>query len=418
MNSQDPLLNEKRRSETVEWRMRWYPRAVVGAMGVALLLGVMLGSGASTVSGRLGGDYPAFYGAGRIVAAGDWAHLYDPNRQSEAQRDLYPGEQEGEYLYFSYPPYVAGAYAPLALLPYRISFLLHALLMAGAVAATIWIAGGRIPLVGRHRMIALALALLFYPLLRAIVGGQNSALTLLLVVASWRLATDRRDVSAGLVLSLLLFKPQYAVPLILLYALAGRWRVLLGSALGAGGLYLIGASVMGIDWLSSWWGQVQEFVGLDIPVNGMNNISLIGFVANLANSTQAVVLLGFVPALVTVVLLALGWWKGHPDALTEKVAVAAIGVILISPHTLYYDGALMLITLVVIEAHVSPSPWRITIVWVASAVQILADVLGWSPFFFIVVGIGAWAIHVLAPALFGRASPLCPGALPSSERVP
>ena len=405
MKAKDSSPRDECRSDVVRWRMRWYPRAILAALGVALLVGVVLGSGASTVSGRLGGDYPAFYGAGRIAIDRDWEHLYDPNRQIEAQGDLHLGEQTGQYLFFSYPPFVAIAYSPLALLPFRASYLVHTLLMTAAVAGSIWLAGQKILVLRQHRTLALALALLFYPMLRSVLGGQNTALTLLLMVASWRLATNRNDIYAGLVLSLLLFKPQYAVPMILLYLLAGRWRVMLGSLIGAGTLYMVGASLMGIDWVVPWWDQVREFAAIDTSVNGLNSISFIGFVTNLSDANEVVVLLGIVPAFTVVVLLAYAWLRGRPDALTEKTALAATGLILISPHTMYYDGSLVLITLVALALHRSPSPGWIAFLWAAASSQVLADVIGWSPFFFVTLGIAVWASLALGRGLSNRASP-------------
>lgn len=396
---------EKHTSEAVQWRMRWYPRATLGVFGVAFLMAVMLGNGASTEPERLGGDYPAFYAAGRIAVAHDWEHLYEVQRQKTAQRDLYPDEMDGQYLYFAYPPFVAAAYAPLTLLPYRISYLLHTLLMAGAVAASIWIAGTRIPILRRYGALSMVLALLFYPLYRAITGGQNTALTLFLLVVSWRLVTDRHDFYAGLVLALLLFKPQYAVPMMLLYLVAGRWRVLVGSLVGAGVLYAAGASVVGPKWLVPWWVQAREFSGSDVLLNGLNNISFIGFVENLSDSVIIIVLLGLIPALAVVGALALSWLRGHPDALADKMALAAIGLILISPHTLYYDGALVLITLVILEARNSPSPKRIAAIWVVALFQMAVETLGWSPFFFVVLGIAVWAAISLGPGLFRAVSP-------------
>lgn len=396
---------DEHRSDVWRWRMRWYPRVIIAVLGLVVLAAVLLGSGASTVSGRLGGDYPAFYGAGRIALDNDWEHLYEPNRQIEAQHDLYPGDTAGQYLKFSYPPYVAGAYAPLALLPFRASYLVHTLLMASAVAGSIWLAGSTIPILRRHRTLSLALALLFYPMLRSILGGQNTSITLFLVVASWRLATDRNDFYAGLVLSLLLFKPQYAVPMILLYLLAGRWRVVFGSLAGAGTLYMIGASLMGIDWIVPWWNQAQEFVAIDSAVNGVNSVSFIGFVTNLSGATQIVVLFGFLPAITVVALLAFVWLRGHPDSLADRTALAATGLILISPHAMYYDGSLILITLVVLGTAESSNVKGIAFVWVAASSQMLAGVLGWSPLFFVVLGVAVWAGLSLGWTLLVAPSP-------------
>src|SRR5438477_10640628 len=93
-------------------------KAVLFALVLGFLVTVLSGSGSNTAAGRVGGDYPAFYGAGRIVLDGDAAHLYDVKRQDAAEHDLFAGEHDG-LLYFAYPPAVAAVYAPLAELPYR-----------------------------------------------------------------------------------------------------------------------------------------------------------------------------------------------------------------------------------------------------------------------------------------------------------
>jgi len=60
------------------WRVKWYSRAAVLALAVAFLVVLLSGSGTTTLTGRIGGDYPAFYTAGQIVAAGEAANLYEP----------------------------------------------------------------------------------------------------------------------------------------------------------------------------------------------------------------------------------------------------------------------------------------------------------------------------------------------------
>ncbi len=67
--------------------------------------------------------------------------------------------------------------------------------------------------------------------------------------------------------------------------------------------------------------------------------------------------------------------------------------------------ALALITLVVLETHLSPDPQRITIIWLAAASQILALALGWSPFFLVVIGIAVWSLRTLRPRMFSAVLP-------------
>jgi hypothetical protein len=114
------------------WRLKWYPRSLLSAIAVAFIIAVLSGNGASTLTGRLGGDYAAFYGAGRIIAEGEFGELYNWNRQLDSQKDLFPGDDKS-FLPFMNPPYVALAYLPLSLLPYRLSYVIHTLLLVGAL---------------------------------------------------------------------------------------------------------------------------------------------------------------------------------------------------------------------------------------------------------------------------------------------
>ena len=64
------------------WRLKWYPRLLLFAFGAAFIIAALSGRGASTLTGRLGGDYPAFYSAGRIIAEGNWKDLYNLSKQA------------------------------------------------------------------------------------------------------------------------------------------------------------------------------------------------------------------------------------------------------------------------------------------------------------------------------------------------
>ncbi len=69
-------------------------RRLAGAVGAALALAFVIslasGSGAHTASGRLGGDYPAFYAAGRLVTSNERPDMYDAATQAASQAGLFP----------------------------------------------------------------------------------------------------------------------------------------------------------------------------------------------------------------------------------------------------------------------------------------------------------------------------------------
>ncbi|MFA9566003.1 MAG: hypothetical protein ACERLM_15075, partial [Acidimicrobiales bacterium] len=112
-------------------------RAVLLAIGLAIAVTILTAQqGGGTVSGRLGGDFPAFYGAARIVAEGEIADLYDIDVQTEAQGDLWGPDDPG-VLYFAYPPHIAAVYGPLASLSYPVAYALHTLVMSAFVLAAL-----------------------------------------------------------------------------------------------------------------------------------------------------------------------------------------------------------------------------------------------------------------------------------------
>ena len=121
------------------------------------------------------------------------------------------------------PPPVAATYGLLSRLDYRWSYLLHTMLMGMALWGAVRLARPVVPVVARNPTLVFAVALVSYPLFRAITGGQNTALTLLLLVGAARFDAEDRSIVSGLFVGLMLYKPQFAVGLIVLLLVRKRW---------------------------------------------------------------------------------------------------------------------------------------------------------------------------------------------------
>ena len=52
------------------WRVRWYSASILSAIFLGFMICAIYGTGGSTIYGRLGGDYPAFYSIGRYSCKG------------------------------------------------------------------------------------------------------------------------------------------------------------------------------------------------------------------------------------------------------------------------------------------------------------------------------------------------------------
>ena len=375
-------------------RVAW---AFLLALGLAFAVAVAGGAGLGPDAGdgaRLGGDYPAFHAAGSIVLAGDIDELYDSDRQTREQRDL---GIDG-YLAFAYAPHVAAAYAPLAALGFRLGYTVHTLLMVAALVAAIRIMPGS---VARGWLApATALALGFWPLFRAVGGGQNTAVSVLLFSAAWRLLDDDRQVGAGLVAAALLYRPQYALPLVAVMVLDRRWRAVVTSAVAGAATWSITAVVLGVGWVATWMEQVLPFVERDAEVNAANSISLLGLAQAALGADHAIaVASGLAGSIAVAATVAWTWRPGGAVPLALRMAVLTSGVLLVSPHTMFYDAGLLVVVAGAAWAHVDRAQDRsvvasaIAAVWTLGFVQLVSPALGFSPLAFVVAAVFAACTH-------------------------
>ncbi len=382
-------------------------KAVLFALGLAVVLIAVAAPGlgetsAATDGPRLGGDLPAFYAAGSIVLDGDIGQLYDASRQQAAQDEL---GIDG-YLAFAYPPHVAVAYAPLSALDFRIAYVVHTFAMAGAFVFALRLLADVVPAIRRWRWQLAAGGLTFVPLITSVGGGQNASLTVLgLAVVWWALARDR-EVLAGVAAGLLAFRPQYALPLIGLLLLARHWRAVAAAVGVIAATWVAAAALLGPMWLTTWMDQVVPFVEADAGVNAANSISLLGALQAVTSAESMVALvLGVLGAVVVIATLAYLWMYPRRFTLAWRMGAMAIGMLLISPHTMFYDAALLTIAgAAVIATRTAGAPRVLIFVWLAALSHVFNDALGFTPLALVVAASFALAIA----AAFASAPPTRP----------
>ncbi|MCP3975131.1 MAG: DUF2029 domain-containing protein [bacterium] len=319
------------------------PLVALVTLALVTLLGTAL---APDDSGQLGGDFPAFYAAGNIVTSSGYDTLYDPVVQQAAQDGLI--KNDGGYLFFAYPPFVATGYAVIAPLGYRAALIVQMVLMAAAAVASVLLLRPLSPTVDRYPIAAIAAVMLFQPLLASLIGGQNTALTMLLFAAAARAEASGYPVVAGVAIGMLAYKPQFGVPLAVLAGLSGRWRVLFGTGATWVALYLAGAAVLGLGWVGPWWEQATAFRDINATVNGPLFVSWPGFIEHLTGMTGSV---GQVLGLATMALglLALTWlWRRRHVTVAQRYALAGAGLVMIAPQSLFYEAGVALVALILL----------------------------------------------------------------------
>lgn len=376
-----------------ERRLRTYPVLLLVALAAAFVFVIASGDGSDTASGRVGGDFPAFYSAGTIVADGAIDDLYDPAVQAAAQTELL-GDEDG-FIMYPYAPYVAAAYSPLAELPYRTAYVLHTAAMVAALIGALALLRPMIGLLDRWFAASVAAIMTCYPVFVGVGGGQNTALSLLLLAATWRAWHDDRDGWAGVALALLLFRPQYALPLLGLALLDRRWRTLMTASAGAVVVWLANAALFGANWISSWLRQVQPLLEADAEVNAVNEIAPIGVLQAMlgAESTIAYVAGGAVSASLVVGLMALWWWR--PVELGARMAITFAALALLGPHAIYYDTALLAFTVLFLFDRNLLRGNEVVVLWALPLVHLVRHGLGVSPLILVWFAVLALAISRL-----------------------
>ncbi len=366
--------------------------AVLVALGIALLVAGLSGSGSNTATGRLGGDHVEFYGTGKMVLDGQLDQLYEPEAQRAAQ-EPYSGE-DGGYLFFGYPPHVALLSAPLAALPFRASWAITTALMVAATIGGLALLRPALPILRVAWWPCVALSLTFVPLFVGVGLGQNTALSLLLIAAAWRFFHDDRDAAAGLALGLLLFKPQLAIPLLVFVAIGGRWRAIATAAAVGIATWVVNAAILGVGWVGTWLDGLSAFGVIDRASNAANTVSLLGIADTLTDGATAAKGVAVLLDLALVIAVGVVWHRRGRNDLSGAMALAVPAAVLLAPHALYYDAGLIVLTGVVVLGRVPRSlPWVLT-AWVLGLGQVGAATIGLTPVAVAVVAalIGGWAV--------------------------
>ena len=373
-------------------RLRRWSFAVLLGLGIGF--GVFIGTshGVRAINGgRVGGDFPAFYGAGALVRDGQGAWLYDREKQRQVQQEYLPGHPGG-WIDFAYPPFVALLFVPLALFSFKTAFSIYSLAQVCACIGAVQLTGTVSPRVRENRVVAAAVALSFYPLMRSVLGGQNTGFSLLCAVGLAVSLCRSRDFPAGLWAAAWLFKPQLALPTILLAGARRRWRFWAAVALGTVAWYGLGALVDGYAWPVRWWREgVLPFAQADVAFDVANGISL----------REVGLRLGVGPLATGLSVLCFGtaaWrcWSGK-GSMVSLTATAIVATLLVSPHTLFYDAGLLLLCFWAAVESDHRLVWTFaTLTWVLATLQVAASWLPLSPTFLSLVS--ATAMLWLTPS--------------------
>lgn len=318
-----------------------------------------------------------FYIAGQLVSAGRSAELYPaPQARSfvdspfdKAAHEFLPHLPRSSTGAYMYTPLVAGFFAPLSKAGPNYSLLIWQVLSILALALSCWLLA---KVSASKTSDVFFLSSLYAPVFLTLWAGQlGLGFGLAPLCAGYFLLLRQWPLAAGIVWSLLLFKPQYflaAAFVALILAVSGRYRAVTGMTLGV--VVLLGATAtffspqLTLQWLQS------HRVSDSIFSSGLHGIP-----AHLITGLPANLMILFPPAARAALkwplyagaalLWVVGLWfavKLKRAKLSDSTWISlalVLGVLLSSvtlPHLLYYDLCVLIPAGVLLVAKDGPLP--------------------------------------------------------------
>jgi hypothetical protein len=366
-----------------------------------------------------GRDFMAFYIAGMMIRENNGANLYRPAYQQHAQdRILHPEKTKGLNYYINPAP-VAVVCSAFTVLPYRTAFHLHTVLMIFFFAAGVCILKPHLDSLSSNWWIAGLIGLVWFPTMHTVTGGQNAALNLLLMAWAYAATVQGRQAKAGLAVGLLLFKPQYALPLLGLLFLRKKWITVGTAGLVGAGQYLLGAYYCGWDWPHKMMGSALAgfYQAHERVFNGHMHVSIVevidySIIQPLEKFGVHGIFLKIPLALsygmVSFIILYLIWLWRRADADRNDFglywSLAVSGTLLISPHTQYYDVAILFLPVLLLlnyqlarrDAVTSRQKLILIGVFWIFPFHVFSPLFRFQPLIFIPLGIFWWTAKMIA----------------------
>ncbi|MBK5296205.1 MAG: DUF2029 domain-containing protein [Vicinamibacteria bacterium] len=317
-------------------------------------------------SGRLkGADFLQFYTYGQLVATGHGDRIYEPAAHAEMARTRVDRRLVLSGLRPNHAPLVAWLAAPLTGLPFLRALLFFS--VASALIYLVSVAGLALQTsrLSAHVGTLIAIAASWPALYITLRYGQVSAVALALVAMAAVLSARSKAVASGLVLGLLVYKPNLLVVPVLAFALTRQWRLLAGLLAGAAAelalsLSLAGPAVMRqyVEMLAAL-ARHPELVQM-FPAESHSLRGAARLVVPWSPLVDAIGLLA-IPA---VLWLTARVWRANTDW-RPRWASLVTAMLLASPHLLTYDLLIIAAAVVLVvdwllerAGEVPRGPWR------------------------------------------------------------
>lgn len=301
----------------------------------------------------IGTDWGMYWGATRAFIDGGAAAAYDLRviAHTVAPLQAYYGPAARQLVVgpSPYPPVFFAMFAPWTLASPGVSFVLWTAMNVALGVYTIARLAARLP---QRSWVLVPTVLLSFPVAYGIFVGQ---LTVLFMFAMWRayLALERgQETRAGLWIGVLLFKPQFAAVLILVFLLKRRWDAIKGVAIAGTAIGASSFLVMGVGGVRAILELLRNsysgFSSVQATVKPEHMVSWRGFLLNVlpgVHPSVGLILTG-VLSVGTIALLPIFWrgqWNPHDDRFASRMFATLIVTLLVGYHVHLHGASLLVV---------------------------------------------------------------------------
>jgi hypothetical protein len=345
-------------------RLRDYPRLILIACWLVLILNILLRHGwiGGLTGIMIGGDFISNYSGGNLYLT-DISHLYDPAAQQVDQTALIAPDQSPGFAPFISPPYVALAASWITSIPLSYAFagweiinLICALVSAYLLYKFIfpsWLKS--------KDMSPIQLSIIILSSFAFVVGflsGQSHGIILLLCVGIILAMIKEKWVIAGLLGSMLTYKPQFVLGFLICWLVWVCLKTLISFTIFT---LLWQIPIILSHGLSPYFAYLKFMRSLlylpyakdGFPISIMS--TPYAFLATLlpTNFAKVVQFLLFLIGFAMVILLAFIAYKSKKLPVAERyftMSMALVFPLIIAPHTLIYDLLILVPALILLAS--------------------------------------------------------------------
>lgn len=290
-------------------------------------------------------DFITYYAAAELAEQGRVTDAYDLEKMHAAEKAVWPKSEK--YAWF-YPPTFHALVKPLAVLDYKPAFALFM-----SITFLFYILATKV-LAQQHSVFLPSAA--FPAVLVNMIYGQNAFLTAGLVILAFANLYSR-PVLSGILIGLLVIKPQMAVLFPLLLICGKHWQAFFAAAITATLACILSTWSIGTDAWPAFFNSLndaREYLEIG-KLRWSQMISIFADVKQLGGSTELAYGLHMAWAGIMLTLCIVTWLRTRDLALRATTFV--IATLHFSPYMYDYELVWMALPLILLGVRGSQSGW-------------------------------------------------------------